>query len=446
MSRRSPWAAQSRRAVKAVRAQFKQFPKDEKLLSVLSIVKRKPENIPHDEKVSFLLSHSPAFLRALRREGMRVGSLSFHGAENDILLRAARDTVLKGKTIDHFLLETAKEIIFDAAPRNDKMFSRGLKSYLEKRKIPLDKKIFEKCVERFMRLCPLEETVSGKINLIAFEQFYLKNLKEEREMKMVGASINNTLIKQVFRGVRLTPNQRRAAKRWLVNHHDEVFSIFNQRVTGKNLSYDRAHAEVEKVIDELAGRMRAELLPSFVQNNKASHAVQGNGNLQQKKIGNRTERIASHVKEESDSRARAQVVQEKERAATISGAPFDSVSFCLQELRKANPFVAERFANLVKSGTLGASSLKSLYTSGSLAQKTFLAAVDKSGFVSIFGQKQLGSLARFIAFVGPGGRQIPHAKRAMQSAKSEEIYRFLEKNKLIETQHVGGSVVYLARQ
>jgi len=446
MAKRSPWAAQSRRTVKAIRSEFKQFPKDEKLLSVLDIVKRKPQNIPHEEKVSFLLSHSPAFLRALRREGMRVGSLSFHGAENNILLRAARETVLKGNTIDHFLLETAKEIIFDAAPRSDKMFSRGLKSYLEKRNIPFNKKIFEKSVERFMRLCPLEETVSGKISLTGFEQFYLKNLKEEREMKMVGASINNTLIKQVFRGVRLTPNQRRAAKRWLVSHHDEVFSIFNQRVVGKNLAYDRAHAEVEKVIEELAGRMRAELLPSFIQNNKSSHAVQGNGILQQKKIGNRQERINNHVKEDNGLRARNQVVQEKERAATISGAPFDSVSFCLQELKKQNPLVAERFNQFVKSGTLGAGSLKSLYTSGSLAQKTFLTAVDKTGFVSVFGEKQLGPLARFVAFVGPGGRQIPHAKRAMQSAKSEEIYRFLEKNKLIETQHVGGSVVYLARQ
>jgi hypothetical protein len=270
-------------------------------------------------------------------------------------------------------------------------------------------------------------------------------MRDAREIRLVGASVTNGLIKKVFREVRLTPNQRRAARRWILHHHNEFFSVFKEKIFGKNLSLDEAHAEVDKVIEVFAEKMRAELLPIFVQNKKKYSSAHTNGNFQQKKLGDRLERINSHVKDERTPISRLKVVQEKERAATISGTQFDSVSFCIGELRKENPLVAEHFLRLVKTGTITSSSLKSLYTSGSLAQKTFLNAVDVKGFISVFGEKQVGSLAKFIAFVGPGGRKIDSAKRAMQSSKSEEIYHFLQKNKLIETHHGGGSVVYLAR-
>lgn len=194
--------------------------------------------------------------------------------------------------------------------------------------------------------------------------------------------------------------------------------------------------------------LRAALLPTFEAKvtKKATYAKPKDGGGV-KKVGTREARIAGYVKREEVEEAaeNARQIEEKERTAQMSGTKFDVVKYSLDEIIKENASAGNRFRELFLSGNIGAGSLKGLFASGPLSRKIFLSAVDEFDFAKQFGQKEINVLARFISFIGPKGRRIDIAKRMIQSKRGEEIFRFLEKNALIETHHGGGDVVYLAR-
>jgi len=201
-------------------------------------------------------------------------------------------------------------------------------------------------------------------------------------------------------------------------------------------------------IDEkIAGKMRDALAEKFrSQNSKAYQAREKARTTARTASSTRAERIAAYQPRERETKpTRGAELRSKQREALTKRKNFNTIDHCLTEISKESTQTGNALRRLVAENQLQQNGLVGLFSSGSLTQKVFLRTLQDTDFQKRFGAGQVNILARGLSFIGPRGKEIPKAKKAFQSKQGEAIFKFLERNNLLETQHVGGQVVYLQR-
>jgi len=451
MARRSPWAAQTRRERRAAVGGFLYLPRGPKFSSAFEMINRKSAEIPYAEKASFLHANPGSLAAVLKVQSKKVNGANLVSLSNFIskfgLKPEAFEKIKSPVLVDYLTFETAKEIINRGTPLQIKTFKDHFRNYLKERKIPFDVKIFNQATSDYTSTGTniiLSESVDPK----AFERRYLTLMKSERKEALLDREMTNKVIRRAFGGHKLTQNQVRVARRWLDTHSSEHGAALLKSIKEAPEDQEVVTEVVQKWRDKMEADLRNALLPVFivkvsrkaVPSKPKSAAILIKG-------GTREKRMVDYVgKEEVEQAAKnAREIETKERAAKMVGKKFDVVKYSLDEIARENPAAGVRFHALLASGIIGEGTLRGLYASGSLSRRIFLRAIDELGFTKYFGTKDVNALARFISFIGPKGKRIDKARRMIQSSRGDEIFKFLERNALINTHHGGGDVVYLAR-
>ncbi|AJF59572.1 MAG: hypothetical protein QT03_C0001G0061 [archaeon GW2011_AR10] len=460
MPRRSPWGKQPKAERRGLWKKFRRTPISKPALMALEFRKRgrlsKYENISMQEKIDFLLQNRHATVAALRNFAKRQ-------ANNRMLSRKASTGRLQAlvqrkflketpeKDINYFLSATIEQIL--KAERR-KAFSSTLstiENYLQKRGIPVDRETVKIAFELAGKPT-LEELSETGIDLRNIEREYLEIRRGDRFVFQEKNKDINRIFFRAFGHERLTPAQRRRAKNWIINNFEKFEK--RRRELYKELTVDRPQqdlANLSEAVDKAETEFIQTAQQKFIQTFKPTKKVQVAVAITEKpaKVGTRAERMAAYVPREKTVEQRKQEIRQREEIAKETKRGFNVAEYCLEEISKENNQTGKTLREMMQKRLLNRDSLVSLFTSGSLTQRVFLAAVQEKGFAQQFGPRSINVLARGLAFIGPQGRKVERAKRAFQSAQAEQMFQFLEKHDLLDTGHSRGKGkgwnVYLVR-
>lgn len=437
--KRAPWAAQSkeerRKIISAHSGQI--FPKS--TLLALEMRAKGVENLPKERKIEMIKENMPA----IAREIARVEKLE----PRDVQRRMAhRLPEMDEKTINGAAqIWMIKKIEDEKRDFSDRL-KKTVKSYFKARKIPLVDRDFISALNYYMRDKNFDQLARG-IDLKEIEKTYIEFRKTSRWYKINDAEITNSYMGRITKGESFTPNQKKAIKRWLkkelLQHSGMRRAIFAMHI-GNFAEAVRKAKELDKAFIESA---REKFSKDFQQTLKKRETQTKNQIQAPSKIGTREERLATYTprKKEDGSQTRATELKRSAEYSRQAGRPFNTSEYCLTEISKENEQAGTSIRKLYTNGMVNTGTLVGLFTSGSLTQRIFLNVVEKTDFIRRFGQSQINALAKGLSFIGPQGKIITRAKRALQSPRREEIFSFLDRNGFLETGHGGGNVVYLKR-
>jgi hypothetical protein len=308
----------------------------------------------------------------------------------------------------------------------------------------------------------LEKTVIGRnpsrplvLSMIRgvyfFQRMHLRMAEREKTKYL------NSVFRELFGSERLTVNQRRAARQWLEENY-KLLEQEKERLMAKILPEDE-EALTEKHIEILSKEFKTaeqafkektkEILAVFRGSEKKPAPMPAPPQPAIVKPGTRAERIAAHEAAEKMAAAQKATAGAAETKAPAEARPggekFNPTEFILGEIGKESGKTASFLRGLHSRGLITQGALSRLFTSGSLTQKVFRKVAEDRGFRAGFGGRELESLARGLAFIGPKGKQTERVRKAFQGEKGKQLFEFLEGNGFINTQHTQGLVTYLAR-
>lgn len=396
-----------------------------------------------EQKMAFLLRNS----KAVERAGWQTTARTIE----------TRLTSLSSSQIDEKTDQVAKLLHNQALGPALKSIDRNTKKYFEARGLPLKTEIERDAlgiaVDKFVRTHKLRDFSRG-VDLAGIERDFLQIRRGLKFTDQETAEEQNRLLKDIFKGERLTPNQRRAAKRWLKQNYKQFRERRKQVIRDILTHYggkfppgssDEIRQKFAEIQLELGVRARKELLKSFKQAiTKRAPQARVIREPVSKKPGTRRERIAAYQPAIREKAERSRDLAIGESVTRLVGGTFDPVSDVLRRIEEESPPTASKLRELMDQRLLEGNLVKSLFINGSLAQKVFLTAIADPNF-SRFGPKAINLAAKGITFIGPGGKPIGRARRAFQGEIGKKLFDFLETKGLIETGHGGGTVVYLAR-
>ena len=434
------------------RRRFERIPVSGVVAEASAIYARGVNRIPRSEAAAFLLKNHKIAERAMVGIGMdaRLAHecvFSLSKLSPDIVSSVLKQTVLSilggeisalnsGKLDGHILRYFRERGIPVGARTEREAFSAAVRDFFRDRKITAS-------------------DFSRPLDLAGIEERYLQTRRDFKGLGQLQAEERNFLFAEIFGRERLTPNQKREARRWIGRNFDAIekehvaaMRAVTERFGGA-LSDDFYMAYLEEkgeVNARFLERARKELLPGFRQSGAKSAAAPAAARAAAPaKPGTREERLAAYRPNGRNRAEKVLQISRESRRAELQGRPFDQVSYMLGEIRGENARAAEVISGLLHKGLLHGASVTPLFVSGSPAQRIFVAAVESQDFRRRFGGKQADLLARGISYIGPGGKRIARAKRVFQGETGKSMFDFLERKGLLETSHGGGKVVYLAR-
>ncbi len=450
MAKRSPWAKQPKSQVFKIRQAHGQLNHPKKIKDALVLNKRYP-NITTQEKIDFLKRHA--------KEAARANKKFTKGIKQSTLEECFRKGMLQWMENEHdtnSAFANTLNLILGSGRNSERLTGEILKKtagYLEERKIPVEPHILGNALSAHFKKNKME-TPNQALDLRAIEKEYIKHRKFAR---MIGFEANKTVnfyLGKIIGNARLNPGQKKAAKKWLFKelgkHEERLENEANNLFLENEKEWTQETAEkinrkIEEIDAEFVEGAQKTLWKRFLK--QAKHQPEpARKRGEAEKLGRRDERMARYTPKEKNPKQRQAEIKTAENMAKRSGRRFDSAEYAIRQIASANPGAGRKFRELAGLKKLDRESIVRLFTSGTLAQKTFLKAVVEKGFESRFGQRDINALAKGIAFIGPVGRKIEKAKKAFQSPKGKQIFEFLEKEGLVETHHSGGSVAYLKRE
>lgn len=435
--RSAPWAAQGREEQRRIVRQHSQQFFPESTLLALEMRAKGVESLPREKKIEIIKANLPAIageiarLRKLRPQYVqRTMASRLPQADDQTIDLAAKIWMMRK-------IEDEKR---DAFGRVEKI----VRSYFKARRIPIDSGDFIAAINYYMRDENLDKLAHG-IYLKEIEKTYIEFRKISRWSNAQDAEIINRYLRRITAGLKFTGNQKKHIKRWLKKeiprHSTRRKALF--ALHGFNEAARRAQ-EMDKTFISQA---RENFSKQFAPTKKKTETGHENLGAAPSKIGTREQRLVEYAprQREDDANTRESELKRTEEYSKQANMPFKPVDYCITEITKENEPAGTTIKKLYTEGKLNSSSIVSLFTSGSLTQRTFLGIIEKTGFIQRFGAHQINPLARGLSFIGPKGKLITRAKRALQTPRREEIFNFLERNGYLETHHGGGNVVYLKR-
>ncbi|MBI4044351.1 MAG: hypothetical protein HY392_01450 [Candidatus Diapherotrites archaeon] len=334
-----------------------------------------------------------------------------------------------------------------------------LMSYLKARGIRIDPRRDKEAIESAV-LALLTQYQHRAFNpleplpLHIAEREFLKSAKEVRQDSLFEAQTINLVLREAFPGIVFTRNQANALKKWLRDNKPGL----DKELEKMYLSFIENDSIPPSDSPKWSGIVHryAEINRDFIQRGINALAKQffpsattkpggARGQVSMTKPGTRAQRIAAYRPPEKTAKSTASEIRVMQAMSRSLGIPINTVELSFMQIRRENPQMAEELGELHSRHLLRSDTIARLSAKGPLTRRIFLTAVKETGFVKRFGERQVDALARGLCFIGPGGRLIQRAVRAIPSLRRQEIFDFLSNNGLIETGHGGGSVVYLRR-
>lgn len=320
---------------------------------------------------------------------------------------------------------------------------KRVRSYLKARKIPIDNANLDLALTIHFRDKGLNH-FKGALDLKKLEGEYIALRKGDRFSKLLEAHNVNSYLNQIVRGLNLTQGQKIAVKRWL-RRALPVYHKTRLRVFEQEKDFHKAFSAIGILESQFIRTAREQFVKEFKPTPKKTVFEPKQERPAATKIGSREERLAAYVPGEKTQKQRISEMEKQREASKQAHRQFDSVDYSLREMERENEASGRRIAALFRAGHLGRNTVVSLFTGGSLTQRTFLNVLENSDFRERFSDKELNALAKGLSYIGPKGRLIGRAQKSFQSPKSSEIFSFLASRGFLETAHGGGKVVYLAR-
>ncbi len=456
MPRRSPWAAQPKAKQRQIRREMTRIPlgKDEPLIRFLfkgsgSLSREEKTKIikQNAARLAQLTSKKTGKNRTLWEQIFRTGATNATGAE-----------------INNMIAWMIKQRAQTEGKKMAQLLASQIEKYFQARQIPIkgksDQAVFNHTINEYVSSHPQGYVdLTEPLDLRRLERSYIETRKQERNKAINWAALVNGHIRIVQRIYRLTPNQQKYLKKWFEKHKakildqlDAITAKYYPESSAKSKKQARTNEELHKELTEFLTFWATEGVnvaeqQFFPQTKHAAPNKQTTAPAS--KLGTRIQRKAEYLakvnEEEAGRQNRQMELATREQATRISGGRFNQTEFILSQLARQNPAGAQFFNGLVTRRRLSAQTLGQLYVSGTLTQRIFQHAIERTPFVSEFGEQEIESLGRGLAAIGAHGRQIQIAWRYFRSPAGRKIYEFLEKNDLLETHHTGGDVVYLRR-
>jgi len=446
MARRSPWARQPKKEIRRIRSGFWRFPYSPEMRQAMAFDKRGVEKLSLPEKQEFLGQNKQCFLPAVKATGLNTTKFDRRELEKGHFLKLPlkmQDTLFRAVLLFVWAQENK---------RLDATMTGHLKKYLAERRIPFDDQAFAVSFKLFVHET---KKVTETVNLPRFERIYVQYMKKQRQAEQAEAWWRKYLYSQITGRRRFTKNQFDTIWSWVNRNYDTLqnrkVALLKQHLTNQLDSKEIAEeskklaSQFEEMNKEFVEKCNSELVSSFEEKRSARNGRAEKETRVPEKGGTREKRMEQYVPREKTPRERRQSLESKARVAQSARAKFNQLEYIIEEIGKESPQTADRLSKLSQAGLLKQGTLASLFTAGSLTQKTFIYTLDEARFSEEFGSKQIDAVAKAIAFIGPKGKPVQNAVRAIQSPQKTRIFEFLEKNGII-TRHSGGNTVYLARK
>jgi hypothetical protein len=448
MAKRSAWATQPKAEVRRLVREYSSSPLSEKAKEALKMREVGLEYIP-DEQRRKLITANASFLTSdighMIEEFPEVAkdrTVPEKSAIKGLLRDMEKLKTLKTETQISFAKSALKHIFAQEAKELPERMRRRVRRYLKERGIPVEDGELIFIVNMHLAKTKPKEMVD-QINITQIEHDYLYGAKVTRASRYDRAEQINKCLRDVCRGVYFTPQQKRTIKRWLYKQYPE---LVKSRIAAFKVYLDDPSkglpniAEIEKRFieatrDDFSRQFATTQIITTVRRQATTTTTPT-------KLGNHKERIANYTPREKTPRERSDDLATLKKTAREMGKPFDTAEYCLSKIGAENAKAQEQLRTLLEKGQINKNALTSLFTSGSLTQKIFLLTANSPEFKNQFGEEKLNVLAKGLSYIGSQGKQIIRAKLTFQST---DLFRFLEIHKLIETNHGGGDVVYLAR-
>lgn len=459
MARRSPWAKQERKQVRKIRKEHLNVPVKKGHRDPMEFISR--ENTTNKQKIDFLLNHTNETVSVFREEGRRLG-LPFIKNMSSQDLRHATESLISDRALaSYFVSEVGLKLLERSSKAQEKVFTKQYKRFLEQRKLPFERKVFDVTLREFLSEQEPRNWVSGRFSVADFERLYISNFKEFRMFQITKNTHNNIVISEAFKGIRLTGNQKRTARRWLDRNFSKYKDLLQLKlkkmgelkVRNGVEGYLVSEKDMQKISAEVFSKMAADLREQFSEFAKKPIAKKKTSQITKtsssaKKPGTRDERIASYnkrTKEEMESSKRKKEITVAQATSGLSGKKFDATSHCLSVLKKDDPKIERQFSTLLKNKELSPGIFVKIFTSGNLTQRRFLQVANSKTFREQFGIKGVNAAGNFLSAIGPKVIKIEAVVNSVRSKDASAIFKFLEKKGILDTNHRNGKFVMLMR-
>ncbi len=422
------------------------FPRD--VEKSYRFMRMKANEIPMQTKVEFLSRNSGDLMNILRATYAKSGKPVPANATKQTIVGLLKKGEFSESTVNSFFAGVVEKVVHSSAEVLVSTLEKHFTKYLKERGLPLNKKLLDMALADFIQIHSTSVLATSRVPAADFDRVYINLLKTERGVRMWQNSARNFFAELTFKGVKLTPNQKRTAKKWIERNMPKYNELVKNAVASSPTIGAR---EQTMIIASVMEKMKADLFFELGRSfgvikpvRVPTSTAQPQSASAPSKALTRGERLASYEQKEKVAKEhRSKAVSNQARAARITGAKFNPVLSALVEIANENPLVSSRFRQMLDSRTLSNDSVVKLANSGSLSQRIFFTALD-NGLLSKAVNATPDRLARVLSFIGPGGKKIVEVKKFCARNNSSAIYEFLEKG-LLETHHGGGTKVYLAR-
>lgn len=457
MARRSPWAKQNRSTIKSTQKKYESIPVKSGHKDPMEFIIR--ENTSLSEKINFLLQHPNETALVIKEEARRLNLPNASKIKTSDLSSIMKVLEPDNLMASFFVSEVGLKLLQKSSSAQSRIFTRQYSKYLAERKIPHNKEVLAVALKEFLSVQQPKNWVSGKFSAKEFESIYLKTFKEFRMFNLTKNTHNNLVISEAFKGVRLTGNQKRAIRRWLDRNFDTYKELIElkvrrvgelKKVNGQN-GYVVTDEKMQMIGKEIFQKIILDVREEFKEFLVRKPVLNSN-NLKKRssstKIGTREERLASYKKassEEKDSSVRKKEIRVAETTSRISGSKFDATKHCLSVLKREDPQIEKNFSSLINNKELNTTIFVKIFTSGTLAQRRFLEAALSKSFRDQFGVEGINAVGNLISAIGPKVIKNEAAINSTRHKDAHNIFRFLVKKGILDTNHRNGKFVMLMR-
>jgi hypothetical protein len=417
-----------------------------------AIRERGVDNLSRTEKKDFVKRNARVAARANEMDGIPASKIF------KVISKHEAFDKLTNELLNGWVTKTCNAIRRAEAAGLQRKIQTHLLAYFKSRKIPVRTQ-----TERDALGVTVDSLMIGKkitnftrpLNLAWIEQYYLRCKRGFRSIDQEEAVDRNSLFREIFGRERLTPNQRREAKRWMLTNYpelkrekDKVRKDLFGGLTGipDAKLFRKLFENYDKLEEAFKQRAKEDMIKMF-KTEKENHA--GKPVVKQAwaiKTGNRAERMAAYTLREKTSTEKRRGLLKEKLKALVESKPFDPVTHILKEIGLENRPTADFLERLIEKKLLKEDNLVKLFIKGSLTQRTFQRVVENEEFRTMFGTKHINALATGLTYIGPVGKLTERVKKAFQGEKGRKLFEFLERKGFIDTGHgKGKTVTYLAR-
>lgn len=336
-------------------------PVSSKVMEILKLG-RVPFAAPREDKIRFLRNNWKTFTRVV--------SDHMEGVPRDkqaqiVDLLHKNPEMFPEEELNAFVKTVGEKVYAGEFEKFNRGFNEHFKRYLKERGFDFEKRAFSMAIEELAAGRSIHDTMHT--TPMAFEKVYVKSLKRVRNLQLILNRGVNKSTKMAFKGKKITPQQKKAVLGWMrINSplFEQMYTEILFRSTDAT-HYARLMKEAEELI---AKKMNADLAPNFFPAKKT--ATRPTQKLEYKKLGDRETRMAQYSKEErTKDENRRESFEKSQEYAKKAHKPFNPTEYCLTEISKENQQAGTQFRQLVNSQLLHTTSLRSLFTKGSLTQK-----------------------------------------------------------------------------